>query len=596
MARKPQKLINYNTSGKTSMPSINEVEHGEIVVRWNTDDPQLLIKIDDAEVDGGERFATFIDSGAVQEAISTVSLDVTNSINALSASVSAVSAYVVTSAATHTEVANASANAITSANNYTDEKLVNYVTSGDLKTFSGNVVTALSGITDNITELDSTIKSVSGNLETLSGKVVSDYSTTVQMNNAIASASAAAVTSANNYTDEQLVNYVTSGTFKTFSGEVDTKITSIEGRLDNIDDTNESLSGAITTVSGNLITLSGSVETLSGKVVSDYSTTTQMNDAIAAASAAAVNSGVVYTNWVSGQIETALDGYATDSELETVDDNLKSLSGNVVTLSGSVISISGSVVEYIDDRLSTVYTYKGSVATYDNLPESGKVVGYVYNVIAARGNVGDTNYTPAGTNYAWNGSEWDALGGTVDLSAYAKQSDLNTLSSSVVTTFSTYDDNFSTLSGGLETLSGKVVSDYSTTTQMNDAIASASAAAVNSGVVYTNWVSGQIETYLTENYATSSNTYNAITGATERITTLESNVNNISGSVSALSATTIGIETAANESLSAVTTGAVSADSTSGDTYASGVKIANDNAGRVATIDFSELVIDCGEF
>jgi hypothetical protein len=48
--------------------------------------------------------------------------------------------------------------------------------------------------------------------------------------------------------------------------------------------------------------------------------------------------------------------------------------------------------------------------------------------------------------------------------------------------------------------------------------------------------------------------------------------------------------------LSAVTTGAVSADSTTGDTNASGVKIANNNEGRVATIDFSELIVDCGDY
>ncbi len=66
----------------------------------------------------------------------------------------------------------------------------------------------------------------------------------------------------------------------------------------------------------------------------------------------------------------------------------------------------------VGDKLSTVYKYVGSVTTYEELmtmlPEHLKV-GDVFNVSEAH-----ENY-PAGTNYAWNGEEWDALGGSVDL-------------------------------------------------------------------------------------------------------------------------------------------------------------------------------------
>lgn len=61
----------------------------------------------------------------------------------------------------------------------------------------------------------------------------------------------------------------------------------------------------------------------------------------------------------------------------------------------------------LTNAVSSVYKYKGTKATYSALPTSGNTVGDVYNVEAAYGNV------PAGTNYAWNGSAWDALGGTV---------------------------------------------------------------------------------------------------------------------------------------------------------------------------------------
>lgn len=48
--------------------------------------------------------------------------------------------------------------------------------------------------------------------------------------------------------------------------------------------------------------------------------------------------------------------------------------------------------------LSSVYRYKGSVVNFASLPTTGNVAGDVYNVEAT------------GMNYAWNGTEWDALG------------------------------------------------------------------------------------------------------------------------------------------------------------------------------------------
>ena len=59
----------------------------------------------------------------------------------------------------------------------------------------------------------------------------------------------------------------------------------------------------------------------------------------------------------------------------------------------------------IDAKLSSVYKYKGSVATFDELPDSAES-GDVYNV------------EDTGDNYAWNGTAWDKLAATVDLSNY----------------------------------------------------------------------------------------------------------------------------------------------------------------------------------
>lgn len=68
----------------------------------------------------------------------------------------------------------------------------------------------------------------------------------------------------------------------------------------------------------------------------------------------------------------------------------------------------------VDDKiaaaLTAVYEYKGSKATFAELPTEGNKKGDVYNVDE------EHDLHPAGTNWVWDGSKWDALGGLVDLS------------------------------------------------------------------------------------------------------------------------------------------------------------------------------------
>lgn len=68
----------------------------------------------------------------------------------------------------------------------------------------------------------------------------------------------------------------------------------------------------------------------------------------------------------------------------------------------------------IDAKIASVYVYKGSVATQAELPQENNKVGDTYNV------------TDTGHNYTWDGTQWDDLGGTIDLSAYATTEALNT--------------------------------------------------------------------------------------------------------------------------------------------------------------------------
>ena len=71
-----------------------------------------------------------------------------------------------------------------------------------------------------------------------------------------------------------------------------------------------------------------------------------------------------------------------------------------------------SIADYVKWKVAGTYVYKGSKATYGDLPSSWNTTGDVWNVVAAY-----STY-PAGTNFAWDWTAWDALWGTVDLSWY----------------------------------------------------------------------------------------------------------------------------------------------------------------------------------
>ncbi len=71
--------------------------------------------------------------------------------------------------------------------------------------------------------------------------------------------------------------------------------------------------------------------------------------------------------------------------------------------------------------ISNVYTFKGSVNTYADLPKSNQKIGDTYDVKTAD----SVHGVKAGDNLSWTGTEWDNLGGKVDLTAYALKTDLN---------------------------------------------------------------------------------------------------------------------------------------------------------------------------
>lgn len=112
----------------------------------------------------------------------------------------------------------------------------------------------------------------------------------------------------------------------------------------------------------------------------------------------------------------------------------------------------------VDNKVSSVYKYKGSVATFEDLPSTGQVIGDVYNV------------EEDGSNYAWNGTTWDKLGGEIDLSDYYTKSQTDTLLSGKVdnSALNNYYTKTKTdeLLGDKEDKSNKVTSISSESTDM----------------------------------------------------------------------------------------------------------------------------------
>lgn len=78
----------------------------------------------------------------------------------------------------------------------------------------------------------------------------------------------------------------------------------------------------------------------------------------------------------------------------------------------------------ITSAVSSAYKYKGSVANKEALPQS-PAVGDVYNL------------EDTGMNVAWNGTTWDDLGSTIDLSDYVKEDELVAITNGEIDTIVT---------------------------------------------------------------------------------------------------------------------------------------------------------------
>ena len=130
----------------------------------------------------------------------------------------------------------------------------------------------------------------------------------------------------------------------------------------------------------------------------------------------------------------------TAAQTVEIIDNLSS-SSTTAALSANQGRVLGQRVTTLEGKISSVYSYKGSKATYAELP-SNAAAGDVWNVEEAHDN------HPAGTNWAWTGTAWDALGGAIDLSAYYNKTQADAAIAAAVNAEKTLREAADTALGG----------------------------------------------------------------------------------------------------------------------------------------------------
>lgn len=122
-----------------------------------------------------------------------------------------------------------------------------------------------------------------------------------------------------------------------------------------------------------------------------------------------------WTAWVEYAVKTDLDSTTT-----ALTERIDTVTNNLAIHEADFNNPHKVTAEQLG--LTTVYQYKGSVATYADLPTTGQKVGDVWNVETADPDHG----IKAGDNVAWDGAQWDILGGNHDLSGYAQLNSANT--------------------------------------------------------------------------------------------------------------------------------------------------------------------------
>lgn len=198
--------------------------------------------------------------------------------------------------------------------------------------------------------------------------------------------------------------------------EIDTKIatlnTTIGGKASS--STVSALETKVTTNTTNIANLSTTVGTKANS--SDVYTKTQTDELLAnkattkalSDAQSALESAISTTNANLANKADSSTVYTTsqiDTKVNDLNTAISKKATSATTLAGYGITDAYTKTE-VDAKVASVYKYKGSVASESKLPTTGMVTGDVYDI------------QDTGMNVAWNGTAWDKLGISVDLTPY----------------------------------------------------------------------------------------------------------------------------------------------------------------------------------
>lgn len=117
--------------------------------------------------------------------------------------------------------------------------------------------------------------------------------------------------------------------------------------------------------------------------------------------------------------KTQLNDLATKTELNSKADKTQ--------LNNYVTTATANTTYAKKSDITNIYKFKGTKTNYADLPTTNRVTGDVWNITNADAEHG----IKAGDNVAWNGTAWDNLSGTVDLSAYATTTTTDAMSADI---------------------------------------------------------------------------------------------------------------------------------------------------------------------
>lgn len=176
-----------------------------------------------------------------------------------------------------------------------------------------------------------------------------------------------------------------------------------------------------------------------------------------------------------GELQNAMSNLDPDNVAGQIEDLQNEVTNNNININNRVDQLPTFDDVYtkkeVDDKISSLYTYKGSVATKNDLPTEGNKNGDVYTVL-------DEGFT-----YAWNGTEWIPIGNVnIDMSDYYDKTEINNINTTTNNRIDTNVTNISNLSSDLTSHKTASNSKFST---INSQIETLNTDKANKNEVYT---------------------------------------------------------------------------------------------------------------